>query len=60
MPGEGKLYKLAPVMREGGTLVTNEDCSGRFDCKGKVNNSGFDINIRPGTTINFALTVRQE
>jgi len=52
-PGQGKLYKIAPVMQEGGTLVTNEDCSGEFDCKGEVNNNGYDINIRPGTTIIF-------
>jgi len=52
-PGVGKLYKIAPVMQEGGTLVTNEDCSGQFDCKGEINNNGYDINIRPGATINF-------
>ncbi len=54
LPGEGKLYKIVPVMQEGGALVTDEDCSGEFDCKGEVNNNGYDINIRPGTTINFA------
>lgn len=53
-PGEGKLYKLAPVMQEGGTLVTDEDCGGfEFDCKGEVNNNGNNINIKPGTIINF-------
>ncbi|MBV6479606.1 MAG: hypothetical protein HGGPFJEG_02392 [Ignavibacteria bacterium] len=56
-PGEGKLYKLAPVMQEGGTLVTNEDCGGfEFDCNNEVNNNGKNINIKPGTTINFTNT----
>ncbi len=56
MPGEGKLYKIAPVMQEGGTLVADEECSGEFDCKGEVNNNGKNIKIKPGTTINFANT----
>jgi hypothetical protein len=35
-PGEGKLYKLAPVMQEGGTLVADEDCGGfEFECRGR-------------------------
>jgi tetratricopeptide (TPR) repeat protein len=56
-PGEGKLYKIAPVMQEGGTLVTDEDCGGfEFDCKGEVNNNGMSVNIKPGTTINFTST----
>jgi len=53
-PGEGKLYKLAPVMQEGGTLVADESVSGSFDCKGLVNNGGKNITLIPGTTINFA------
>ncbi len=54
LPGEGKLYKIAPVMQEGGTFVTNEECGGiTFDCKNEVNNAGNDLTIKPGTTINF-------
>ncbi len=53
LPGEGKLYKIAPVMQEGGTLVANEDCSGEFDCKGEVNNGEFNIILKPSTTIHF-------
>ncbi|MBS1517223.1 MAG: right-handed parallel beta-helix repeat-containing protein, partial [Bacteroidetes bacterium] len=53
-PGEGKLYKLAPVMQEGGTLVADESVSGSFDCKGLVSNGGKNITLIPGTTINFA------
>ncbi len=30
MPGEGKLYRIAPVMQEGGTLVADEECSGEI------------------------------
>ncbi len=52
-PGEGKLYKLAPVMQEGGTLVADESVSGSFDCKGLVSNGGKNITLIPGTTINF-------
>jgi hypothetical protein len=56
-PGEGKLYKLAPVMQEGGTLVADEDCGGfEFECRGEVNNDGHDITIVPNTTILFANT----
>ena len=52
-PGEGKLFKLAPAMQEGGTLVDDEECSGEFDCKGEVNNNGKNLTIKPSTTINF-------
>jgi hypothetical protein len=56
-PGEGKLYKLAPVMQEGGTLVADEDCGGfEFECRGEVNNNGHDITIVPNTTIVFVNT----
>ncbi|MBK9226142.1 MAG: hypothetical protein IPL67_03535 [Ignavibacteria bacterium] len=57
MPGAAKLYKLAPVMQEGGTLVADEDCGGfEFECRGEVNNNGHDITIVPNTTILFANT----
>jgi hypothetical protein len=52
-PGEGKLYKLAPVMQEGGTLVANEEVNGTFNCNGEVNNNGKNITLKPATTINF-------
>jgi hypothetical protein len=54
LPGEGKLFRLAPVMQEGGTLVADEDVIGNFDCNGEVNNNGKNITLKPGTTINFA------
>ncbi|MBK6505029.1 MAG: hypothetical protein IPG02_05020 [Ignavibacteria bacterium] len=57
LPGEGKLYKLAPVIQEGGTLIADEDCGGfEFECRGEVNNNGYDITIVPNTTILFSNT----
>ncbi|HRE40955.1 MAG TPA: T9SS type A sorting domain-containing protein [Ignavibacteria bacterium] len=54
LPGEGKLYKIAPVMQEGGTLVTNEVVDGlSIVCKGEVLNGGYDITLNPGTNIIF-------
>jgi len=52
-PGEGRLYKLAPVMQEGGTFVTDEEVVGSFDCKGVVNNGGKNLTIKPATIIYF-------
>ena len=56
LPGEGKLYKLAPVMQEGGTLVADESVIGvtSFNCNGDVNNDGKNISLYVGTTVNFA------
>jgi len=54
LPGEGKLFKLAPVMQEGGTFVCNEEIGNiSFDCKGTVNNAGYNITINAKTTIQF-------
>jgi len=53
-PGEGKLFKLAPVMQEGGALVADEECGGDIECKGEVNNNGKNIFLKPGTNISFA------
>ncbi len=44
LPGEGKLYKIAPVMQEGGTLVTDEIMTAQsFTCKDTVISRGIDI-----------------
>ncbi|HCA42509.1 MAG TPA: hypothetical protein DEP28_04570, partial [Bacteroidetes bacterium] len=54
-PGEANLFKLSPVMQEGGTFVTNEEFGGlEIDCNDNVNNGGYNIDIVQGTTINFA------
>ncbi|HEY5122910.1 MAG TPA: hypothetical protein VIK14_04165, partial [Ignavibacteria bacterium] len=43
-PGEGKLYKLAPVLQEGGTFVTNDTVTNiEFTCKGTVNTNGNNL-----------------
>jgi len=53
-PGEGKLYKLEPVMKSGGTLVADEVISGEsFTCETPVYNNGFNITIGANTTIHF-------
>jgi hypothetical protein len=52
-PGEGKLFRLAPVMVVGGTFVCNEVLSTAFDCDSTVFNNGYDLTIHCGTTINF-------
>ena len=46
-PGEGKLYKIAPVMQEGGTLVCDENIENLnpFDCKDNVYGNGHNITI---------------
>lgn len=59
VPGEGKLYRLAPVMQVGGELVADEYVSGiTFDCDGVVYNGGKNITFDLGTTINFADTAK--
>ncbi len=58
MPGEGKLYKVAPVMQEGGTLVADEECSGTFDCKGEVNNNGKNISLKPEQRLILPMTLQ--
>ncbi|MBK8983431.1 MAG: hypothetical protein IPM38_14190 [Ignavibacteria bacterium] len=58
-PGEGRLYKLAPVMQEGGTLVADESIDNlNFNCNGDVNNNGKNITLYVGTTVNFADEVK--
>ncbi|HEY5123688.1 MAG TPA: T9SS type A sorting domain-containing protein [Ignavibacteria bacterium] len=55
-PGEGKLFKFAPVMQEGGTLVCNEEIGTvieSFECKGEVIGNNKNISIPNKVTINF-------
>ncbi len=52
-PGEGKLFRLQPVMETGGILAGDEDVSGQsFNCMGTVFNAGHNIKMT-GVTINF-------
>jgi len=55
-PGEGKIFKIAPVLSTGGTLVGNEflEAPLEFQCKGMVLNNGYDVFIPGGTKIRFS------
>ena len=57
MPGEGRLYKMLPVMKAGGILAGNEDISGQeFTCTDTVYSNGYNITLGSGTTIHFTDT----
>jgi len=54
LPGEGKLYKIAPVMQEGGEFVCDESFGNlTVNCKGNVNTNGHSLQIFGNTTIEF-------
>ncbi len=53
-PGEGKIYKIAPVMQEGGMLVCDEYINTNFTCNGMVYGNGHNIIISPSTFITFS------
>lgn len=58
-PGEGRLYRVAPVMQEGGKLLANESIGGvTFNCNGNVYNNGKNVTVYVGTNINFAHGVK--
>jgi hypothetical protein len=45
-PGEGRLFKLAPVMQEGGTLVCDENVlNTSFVCKAVVYSGGYKLSL---------------
>ena len=53
-PGEGKLYKIAPVMTEGGTFVCNEEViPSTFVCDSTVFNNNHELRLYQGTTVKF-------
>ncbi|MBM4158786.1 MAG: T9SS type A sorting domain-containing protein [Ignavibacteria bacterium] len=55
MPGEGKLYKISPVMIDGGTLVTDEELENmEFNCDSIVNGNNKSITLKDKVTINFS------
>jgi hypothetical protein len=54
LPGEGRLYKIAPVPEVGGTLICDENITGQdFTCLDTVYNNGHNITIGSGTSIHF-------
>ena len=54
-PGEAKLFKIAPALSVGGTLVANEDIyNEEFTCDGQVNTNGKEVLFGDSTIINFS------
>ncbi|MCI0472717.1 MAG: hypothetical protein L0Y76_03950 [Ignavibacteria bacterium] len=59
-PGEGKLFKLAPVMQEGGTFVCDEHVSNTsFVCKAPVNTGGYKLELFSENSGQSVVTFRQ-
>ncbi len=54
MPAEARLYKIAPVIQEGGTFVCDEYVNTNFTCNGMVYGNGHNITINQGKTISFS------
>jgi len=53
-PGQGKLYKIVPVLPTGGILAGDEDITSQsFTCEAPVYNNGYNITIGANTTIHF-------
>jgi hypothetical protein len=52
-PGEGKLFKVVPVMQEGGEFVANEFVNANVICKDTVYNDGYNLDISIPTVIEF-------
>lgn len=53
-PGQGKLYKVVPVMKTGGTFAGNESFSGvSFNFNSPVNTNGKNLTIGGGVKIYF-------
>jgi len=53
-PGEGKLYRLVPVMQYGGTLEADETVDANVYCGGMIYNDGYDITINQNKTLSFS------
>ena len=57
LPGEGKLFKVVPVLQDGGTLVCDEEIHGiTFDCDSIVNSNSYNITLYKGTNVTFSGT----
>jgi len=58
-PGEGKLFKLIPVMIDGGTFVTHESLRQiDFSCNGTVYTNGYNLTLEEGVNIDFKNNVQ--
>ncbi|MCE1165619.1 MAG: T9SS type A sorting domain-containing protein, partial [Bacteroidetes bacterium] len=54
MPGQGKLYKVVPVAKAGGNLVSDEILSGSLNCNARIFNNGYNVTVNPGASITFS------
>jgi hypothetical protein len=54
MPGEGKLFKMAPTVITGGTLVGDEYINSTITCNKNVYNNGHNITLGSNANISFA------
>jgi len=53
-PGQGKLYKVIPVMKAGGTFAGNEFLSNiTFNNSGTVYTNGYNLTLHEGVNISF-------
>ena len=53
-PGEGRLYKISPVMSSGGNLVADENIENdNLICEDTVYTAGYNLIIGNNTSINF-------
>jgi hypothetical protein len=54
LPGEGKLFKMAPTVITGGTLVGDEYINSTITCNKNVYNNGHNITLGSNANISFA------
>jgi hypothetical protein len=55
-PGEGKLFRLAPVMVTGGTFVCDESFNCSVNCCGNVYNNGYNMTLGDNAKVYFDTT----
>ncbi len=60
-PGQGRLYKVVPVMVHGGALVDNEEINNvTIDLDTTINTNGKNLTIGSGVNINFKTNAKIE
>lgn len=57
MPGEGRLFKIVPMMSTGGILQTDESFNSDVICRKNIYNNGFNITIGTNANVSFADSV---
>ncbi|MCX6164610.1 MAG: hypothetical protein NTU73_07070, partial [Ignavibacteriae bacterium] len=53
MPGEGRLYKMSPTFKTGGTLVGDEYVNSSTTIKRNIYNNGYNITFGPNANVSF-------